>query len=150
METSRPVVVKHMPERVNLKHARTFLREVQPLITADRAQVVFDLSAVKQLDAAGVDVLLRCMSEVMKRDGDLKLAALSPHAAVILELTRTDRLFEIYETAADAVRSFSRFIPAAMRHQPFGIPSPGSGTAASMQSAVGHPARSGGAKDTAA
>lgn len=149
METSRPVVVKHMPERVNLKHARAFLREVQPLITADRPQVVFDLSAVKQLDAAGVDALLRCMSEVMKRDGDLKLAALSPHAAVILELTRTDRLFEIYETAADAVRSFSRFIPAAMRHQPFGIPSPGSATA-SMQSAVGNPARSGGAKDAAA
>lgn len=151
METSRPVVVKHMPERVNLKYAREFLREVQPLITADRPQVVFDLSAVKQLDAAGVDVLLQCMSEVMKRDGDLKLAALSPHAAVILELTRTDRLFEIYETAADAVRSFSRFVPAAMRHQPFGIPSSGSATAASAQSAAGTTMRpGGGSKDAVA
>lgn len=122
METNRPVVVKHMPERVNLRTARSFLQDVQPLITVDRPQVVFDLSAVKQLDAAGVDMLLQCMSEVMKRDGDLKLAAVSPHAAVILELTRTDRLFEIYETAADAVRSFSRFIPSTMRHQPFGYP----------------------------
>jgi hypothetical protein len=66
-----------------------------------------------------VDVLLQCMSQVMKRDGDLKLAAISPEAAVILELTRTDRLFEIYSTAADAVRSFSRFIPSAMQRQPF-------------------------------
>jgi anti-anti-sigma factor len=110
--------------------ARTFLREVQPLITVDRPQVVFDLSAVIQLDAAGVDMLLQCMSEAMKRDGDLKLAAVSPQAAVILELTRTDRLFEIYETAADAVRSFSRFIPSSMRHQPFGYPAAAS-TAAS-------------------
>jgi anti-sigma B factor antagonist len=122
MEKSRPVVVKHLPERVNQRQARAFFREVQPLITVDRPQVVFDLSAVQQLDAAGVDMLLQCMSQVMKRDGDLKLAAVSAHAAVILELTRTERLFEIYNTAADAVRSFSRFIPAAMRHQPFGIP----------------------------
>ena len=51
----------------------------------------------------------------MKRDGDVKLASLSPHAAVILEMTRTDRLFEVYETASDAVRSFSGFLPNAMR-----------------------------------
>lgn len=120
METTRPVVVKRMPERINAKEGRVFLHDVQPLITSDRPQIVFDLSAVKQLDAAGVDMLLRCMSEVMKRDGDLKLAAVSPHAAVILEMTRTDRLFEIYETSADAVRSFSRFNPNAMRYQPFG------------------------------
>jgi hypothetical protein len=76
------------------------------------------LSQVRQLDAAGIDMLLHCMSEVMKRDGDLKLAALSPQAAAVLELTRTDRLFEIYVTSTDAVRSFSYFLPNAMRPIP--------------------------------
>lgn len=113
--SSRPVVVKHMPERINLKQAREFLREIQPFLRSDRPQVVFDFSNVRQIDAAGVDMLLHCMGEVMKRDGDVKLASLSPHAAVVLEMTRTDRLFEIYETASDAVRSFSGFLPNAMR-----------------------------------
>lgn len=116
--SSRPVVVKHMPERINLKQAREFLREVQPFLRADRPQVVFDFSRVRQMDAAGVDMLLHCMGEAMKRDGDVKLASLSPQAAVILEMTRTDRLFEIYETASDAVRSFSGFLPNAMREHP--------------------------------
>lgn len=118
MEISRPVVVKRVPDRLNLKLARIFLREVQPFITSDRPQIVFDCSQIRQMDAAGVDMLLQCMSEVMKRDGDLKLAALSPQAAVVLELTRTDRLFEIYETSADAVRSFTAFLPNAMKHPP--------------------------------
>jgi hypothetical protein len=61
-------------------------------------------------------MLLHCMTQAMKRDGDLKLASLSDQAAVILELTRTDRLFEIYNSAAEAMRSFSHFMPAAMRH----------------------------------
>ncbi len=114
---SRPVVVKRMPERVNLRTAREFLRSVQPFLTTDRPQLVFDLSRVRQLDAAGVEMLLRCMSEAHKRDGDLKLATLSPQAALVLELTRTERLFEIYETSTDAARSFSGFLPNAMRQQ---------------------------------
>jgi anti-sigma B factor antagonist len=115
MGTSRPVIVKRMPDRINLQQAREFQREVQPFLRSDRPQLVFDFSAVRRMDAAGVDMLLECMSEVMKHDGDLKLAALSPQAAVVLELTRADRLFEIYDTVSDAVRSFSGFLPNAMR-----------------------------------
>jgi len=106
-----------MPERVNARSARQFWRDVQPFLSVDRPQLVFDLSPVVQLDAAGVEMLLRCMSEAHKRDGDLKLASLSQHAAVVLELTRTERLFEIYDSSTDAVRSFSGFLPNAMRQQ---------------------------------
>jgi len=115
METSRPVVVKRMPERVNQREARKFFADVQPFLTSDRPQLVFDLSQVRQLDAAGVEMLLRCVTEVMKRDGDLKLASLSRQAIMVLELTRTDRLFEIYENSTEAARSFSGFLPNAMQ-----------------------------------
>jgi anti-sigma B factor antagonist len=118
METSRPVVVKRVPTRVNLREARQFFRDVQPFLTTDRPQLVFDLSHVEQMDAAGVEMLLQCMAQAMRRDGDLKLAAVSAQASTILELTRTDRLFEIYESSSDAVRSFTTFVPTAMKQQP--------------------------------
>jgi anti-sigma B factor antagonist len=105
---------------MNQKNARAFLRDIMPILKSDRPQIVFDLSAVKQLDVAGVDVVLEAMNTVMKQDGDLKLAALSDQAAVVLELTRTDRLFEIYETSTDAVRSFSSFLPNTMRRYEYG------------------------------
>src|SRR3954468_4525166 len=122
METSRPVIVKRMPDRLNQKQARMFLRDVQPLLNTDRPQLVFDCSLIRQMDAAGVDILLHCMAEIMKRDGELKLAAVSPQAAVVLELTRTDRLFEVFETSGDAVRSFYRFLPNAMKNVPVLVP----------------------------
>ncbi len=56
-------------------------------------------------------MLLHCLEEAMKRDGDLKLAALSPESEVILELMRVARVFEAYPTSEDAVRSFNA-IPA--------------------------------------
>jgi anti-anti-sigma factor len=116
---SRPVVVKRMPEHLNLVQARKFLKEIQPMLSCDRPQLVFDLSTVRQLDAAGVDMLLHCMTEAMRRDGDVKLSALSPQSAVVLEMTRTDRLFEIYDNATDAARSFSLFLPNTMRQTGF-------------------------------
>ena len=122
METSRPVIVKRMPDKLNQKQARMFLHDIQPLLNTDRPQLVFDCSLIRQMDAAGVDMLLHCMAEVMKRDGELKLAAVSPQAAVVLELTRTDRLFEVFETSGDAVKSFYRFLPNAMKNQPVLIP----------------------------
>ncbi len=115
MEINRPVVVKRIPERLNLKQARAFYREMQPILNSDRPQIVFDGSQVRQIDAAGVEMLLQCLAQVIRHDGDLKLAAPSPQMTVILEMTRTDRLFEVYETSSDAVLSFSRFLPSALR-----------------------------------
>ena len=58
---------------LSLVKGREFVREMHCVLTSDRPQIVFDLSQVRRLDAAGVDMLLHCMAEVMKRDGDLKL-----------------------------------------------------------------------------
>jgi len=115
METSRPVIVKRVPESLNMKQVRVFLEEVRPLLEHDRPQLVFDFSLVRKIDAAGIDMLLYCMKEVARRDGDLKLASLTPQAQVVLDLTRTGRLFETFATSVDAVRSFSGYLPNMVR-----------------------------------
>jgi anti-anti-sigma factor len=114
MNSDNQVIVKRLPERLDLNHAPAFLREVEAQIAADKPQIVLDCSNVRQIDSAGVDVLLRCMEEVMKQDGDLKLAAVSPEAAVILRLTRIDRVFEIFESVSAAVASFLGFSAEAI------------------------------------
>ena len=80
-----------------------------PLLTGDRPCLVFDFSQVTEIDSASVDMLLHCMEQAMKQNGDLKLAAIPPSSAVILELTRVDRLFEIFATVSEAVDSFYGF-----------------------------------------
>jgi len=115
MTTGKPVVVKLLPETVGAQQSQAFYREVEPLLEADRPRLVFDFTSVRHFDSAGVELLLRCMEEAMKRNGDVKLSGLSPQLSVILEMTRVDRLFEIFENCNDAVESFHRFSPAAMQ-----------------------------------
>lgn len=115
MENNRPVVVKRIPERLNSKQAKAFMREMDKVVNSDRPQLVFDCSHVKQIDAAGIEMLLHCLARAIKHDGDLKLASVSPQMEIVLQMTRTDRLFEFYDSATDAVLSFSRFLPSAVK-----------------------------------
>jgi anti-sigma B factor antagonist len=111
MLTSGPVVVMQVPEVLNVKEVRNFMEELGPLLESNRPRIVLDCSQVRSMESAGVEMLLRCLEEVLKRDGDLKLASLSPEAEVILELMRVARVFEAFQTGEDAVRSFNA-IPA--------------------------------------
>src|SRR5258708_32365070 len=104
MSTSGPVIVMQRPEQLKRQEVGPFLDELQPLLESDRPRVVLDCSQVQHMDSAGVEMLLHCMQEAMKRDGDLKLAAISPEAAVVLELMRVDRPFEVLEYAGGAVQ----------------------------------------------
>jgi anti-anti-sigma factor len=96
-----------MPEELNLDGARSFLQELEPLLECHRPRVVLDGSQVRYIDSAGVEMMLHCLEEAMKRDGDLKLAALSRESEVVLELMRVARVFEAFATADEAVRSFN-------------------------------------------
>ncbi len=110
MKTIRPVLVMQLPPRLNLTQAREFLPEVKAVLDEDRPRVVFDFSEVQQIDSAGIEMLLQCLDSIMELDGDLKLASVTPQAAVILQLTRADRLFEIFPTVDRAVESFYGFV----------------------------------------
>ncbi len=107
MLTNGPVIVMQLPEHLNLDGVQRFLPEMEPLLECHRPRIVLDCSQVRYLDSAGVEMMLHCLEEAMKRDGDLKLAALSPESEVILELMRVARVFESFATSDDAVRSFN-------------------------------------------
>lgn len=109
MQTSGPVIVMELPEQLDDAQLKTFFRELQPLLEAHRPRVVLDCSQVRRIDSAGIAMLLRCMQEAMKRDGDVKLAGVSAASGVVLELMRVERLFEVFDTAKEAVQSFDAF-----------------------------------------
>ncbi len=112
MLTSGPVVVMQIPEQFTGAEVQTFMLELGPLLESNRPRIVLECSQVRAVDSAGVEMLLHSLEEVLKRDGDLKLAALSAEAEVFLELMRVARVFETFPTSEEAVRSFNVVVPA--------------------------------------
>jgi anti-anti-sigma factor len=107
------VVVKTLAERLDRSEVAALRREMQEVLRRDQPRIVFDFRSVTHLDSAGIRFLLDSLSAIVRRDGELKLAALSPQAETILEMTRVGRFFEIFPAVEDAVRSFDVFLPNA-------------------------------------
>lgn len=116
MLTSSPVIVMQVPEQMTARKAQDFVTELAPLLQSTRPRIVLEFSQVRFMDSAGVQALLHCLEEALKRDGDLKLAALCPETVVVLELLRAARVFEMFATSEDAVKSFNAIPVAALAH----------------------------------
>lgn len=104
----RTVTVHEIPEKVTAKEEKSFLNDLQHYVETERPRLVLDCSRIRKMDNATIHLLLSCLEEAMKRNGDVKLAGLDPQARATLSLTGADRLFEIFPATADAVRSFQR------------------------------------------
>lgn len=125
--------VKEFPGVLNALQARHFLEEVQRYLYDDRPHIVLDCSKISQMDRPSIRLLLCCLEEAIKRNGDVKLAAVPAEARSTLKLTGVDRVFEIFETNAQAVDSFRRLSVNTARHQPVLSASPSESANAAMQ-----------------
>jgi len=67
---------------------------------------VFDCSALEFLDSTGLGILLMCLKQAMKEDGDIRLACPNETVRMVLEITRADDIFQIFPTVEQAVASF--------------------------------------------
>ncbi len=102
----RAVRVHQVPEQLTAKRGRSFLRDLQMHAEAERPRFVLDCSMIFVMDYPTIDLLLSCLEEVMKYNGDVRLASLSPAAELALRVAGIHRLFETYATTESAVQSF--------------------------------------------
>ena len=107
MINKRTVVVIELPMRLTTRHVQRFLRGIHVLLNADRPRIVFDFSQVQEIDRAGTEMLLHCVEQVIRQDGELSLASAPAVVMVVLELTCIDRLFEIFASNSEAVEKLS-------------------------------------------
>ncbi len=107
----RAVAVKKFPEQLGVKQKLTFLHEIGSVMNASRPRLVIDCSGIHECTTSVIHLLLHCLEEAMKRNGDVRLAAVPPATAVGLVSTGVAQLFETFDTTAEAVNSFHQ-IPA--------------------------------------
>lgn len=69
--------------------------------------LVFDCSGLEFIDSSGLGFLVGSLRKTMEKEGDLRLAGLSPKVAMVFELTQASKLFSIFANAGQAAASFS-------------------------------------------
>lgn len=104
----RPVTVLRLPEHLNAHSECSFLQEFERHMTGSRPFLVLDCSTIHRLDKPTIFLLLRCLEEAMKRNGDVKLSGISLAADSANGFSAATGIFEVFETSEEAVNSFHK------------------------------------------
>lgn len=70
--------------------------------------LIVNMEDVSFIDSTGLSSLIHGMKRAREMDGDLRLCGLQQSVRMIFELTRLDKVFEIFITEDDAIKSFSQ------------------------------------------
>lgn len=108
-DSKRPVSLQQMPEEVTASVQTVILQSLERRCSeTERPRFVLDCSLVRNMDISTIQLLLSCLEEVMKCNGDVRLAALRSEAEDTLRRSGVSRLFEMYATVDAAVQSFQK------------------------------------------
>ena len=89
------------------------LRRVILGLLRETQRIVLSLAWIEYIDSSGLGVLVASLISARHHGGEIKLAALGPRARQSLTTARVDRLFEVYDSADEAIRSFHAHPEAA-------------------------------------
>ena len=82
--------------------AESFEKDIQQIFRRGQRNLVVDMSGVTAIDSAGVRALVRGHTTAQRQRGRLRLAAVRPAVAAMLEASRLSSIFEIYDSVEAA------------------------------------------------
>ncbi|MGB9618704.1 MAG: STAS domain-containing protein [Desulfomonilaceae bacterium] len=107
VQATNGVTVISMDERFDATVAQKLKDTVKSLAERAQTKLVIDLSQTRFIDSSGCGALVASLRVLMKNKGDMKIAGPSAQAKSLFQLTRLNRVFEIYDSLPEALKSFS-------------------------------------------
>ena len=99
--------VAQLAGSINTTSAGDLLDAFQGAIAKGHPRFVVDCHAVHYLSSSGLGVLLQVAKEVRPEGGDLRLAAVSPKALQVLDLSGFTTVFQLYPDVEAALASYT-------------------------------------------
>jgi anti-anti-sigma factor len=101
------IVVLQISGRLTLGRECQYVEwAIDELVRDGRKKVVFDLSGLTYIDSAGVGIIVMCCGKMQAAGGELRLADLQPKVVEVMKVTKLDRIYTFYPTAAGAAENF--------------------------------------------
>ncbi len=97
------MVIYVREDRLDANNAEELKAELNRLFELGTKDLVIDLNDVHFIDSSGLGALVSGFKNASARQGSIKLSALQSQVKSMFELTRLHRVFDIYQTADEAL-----------------------------------------------
>lgn len=105
-ETRDGVVVVAPRGDLDLATTGEFKAHVDALLADGAHDFVVDMTGIRFMDSSGLGALVHLFKRVRMGEGDVRVAAVPPLVMQVFELTRLDRVFDIFPDVDAAVSAF--------------------------------------------
>ena len=103
------VAIVAMEGRIVLGEESTALREkVKSLLASGQKKIVLNMDNVTFIDSAGLGTLVAAHHSVKSQGAALRLCHLGSKFQEVLQITKLLTVFDVFNTEAEAVRSFAK------------------------------------------
>lgn len=100
------LIVTPTADRIDASNYENFRDHMQTIMEGN-CKVLLDLGEVEFMDSSAMGVVLYCARETAVDQGVLKICSPSEAVRVAFDLIRIDRMVDVLETRADALKSFT-------------------------------------------
>ena len=100
------ILVAHMQMYLDQVGAENF-KYVLSERMKEGEKIVLDLDKLVNIDNFGLDALLAMAQKALESNSVIKLARVSADMQIVLDITKVYRVFDIFPTVEDAIRSFT-------------------------------------------
>jgi anti-sigma B factor antagonist len=82
-------------------------KKIADLISRKDTKILLNLSQVPYMDSGGLGEVVRSFTTVKREGGELKLVGVTARIKDLMTITKLHTVFDIFETEAEGVASFS-------------------------------------------
>ena len=108
IKTINDISIVDLGDKIDIYNTSVFKDAINKLIAGNKILIILNLEKVAYIDSSGLGVLISTMAELKKIEGSLKIIGLTDFVKNTFKIMQTTPIFEIYETEADAVKSFKK------------------------------------------
>lgn len=102
------VTVLDLSGQLVLGEASKILRHtLGELLERGQKKILLNMANVKYIDSSGLGALVGGLTVVEEQQGQLKLENLNQRVRDLFRITRTSKVFEVFEDETTAIKSFS-------------------------------------------
>ncbi len=105
-EKLNDTVVCSLDGEVNINNSPELRKYFDTLVKRSEKKVVVDFARVPYIDSSGLATLIEMLQRLKRIGGELRFCTLAQKVQDVIEVTKLNRLFSIFDTREAALKDF--------------------------------------------
>ncbi|MFW5782746.1 MAG: STAS domain-containing protein [Candidatus Muiribacteriaceae bacterium] len=104
-EVEEDIMIFNLSGEVTESVDNNFKRIVHEKISGERTFIIFNMRDIRYINSSGLGLIAGLLKDSRKNKGDIKLCEVQPVIRNILQISKLDKVFDIFDSYEEALKA---------------------------------------------